>query len=439
MINNIINNIINKQPFNATKDILVQHSFNKVYNLNILNKRKPKVVQHILASNFIFDLSYGNTFKLKKNIIRAAFQNNFCRELIPLSNKVSLTLVKKVKIQTVQLVLHCSEKSAKPLKKSSLQEISKALGAVNPFLRLLGLKTKTNPLPCFFGKKTGAEFLTLDFKLNNLSVFYKQKKQVQNKRNFLGCILKKKFGFCPRPLVFIKIINEVFSKAIRRGCVDKIWQIKKSSVKTSRKPEERIVATFKKPQKAFFDSNALLRSSLTFDMKNKKSPELNTKGYGYVKDQRIEGRRLSLLKNSSPLAHQKCRLSQIGAAYLDTFKSSEFFDGSLVRANWVLNKFIEQLSKKKMSPRGAMNQQINDIRVLIDKMGSDCPIKGMRITIAGRLGNRKKAMAQKISKFVGKVPLSTFRQRVDYKQGVLPTKFGLIGIKIWVCYANITS
>jgi len=82
-----------------------------------------------------------------------------------------------------------------------------------------------------------------------------------------------------------------------------------------------------------------------------------------------------------------------------------------------------------------MNQQINDIRILIDKMGSECPIKGMRITITGRLGSRKKAMAQQISKCVGKVPLSTFRQKVDYKQDVLSTKFGLIGIKIWICYS----
>ena len=72
----------------------------------------------------------------------------------------------------------------------------------------------------------------------------------------------------------------------------------------------------------------------------------------------------------------------------------------------------------------------------MDKMGSECPIKGMRITITGRLGSRKKAMAQQISKCVGKVPLSTFRQNVDYRQGVLPTKFGLVGVKIWVCYAN---
>ena len=89
-----------------------------------------------------------------------------------------------------------------------------------------------------------------------------------------------------------------------------------------------------------------------------------------------------------------------------------------------------------MYPRAAMNQQINNIRILMDKMGSECPIKGMRITITGRLGSRKKAMAQQISKCVGKVPLSTFRQNVDYRQGVLPTKFGLVGVKIWVCYAN---
>jgi hypothetical protein len=175
---------------------------------------------------------------------------------------------------------------------------------------------------------------------------------------------------------------------------------------------------------------------LVFGIKNKKNPELYTTDKGDVKNQKIEGRWLTVSEGSSSLANQKRRFSQMWAAYPGTFKGGEFFGGSLVRADWVLDRFVEQFSKRKMNPRAAMNEQINDIRLLIDKMGSESPIKGMRITIAGRLGSRKKAMAQQVSKCVGKVPLSTFRQKVDYKQGVLPTRFGLVGIKIWVCYAN---
>jgi hypothetical protein len=405
-----------------------------VYHSNILNKRKLKVVHHILASNYIFDLSYANTFKLKKNIIRAAFQNNFCRGLVPFSNEASLTLIKKAKIQTVLLALHCSKSSVKLLEKPSLfkkDKISKVPGVVNSFSSFLGLKTKSNTLPYFFGKKACADFLTLDSKLNNLPVFYKQKKQVQNKRNLLKGILKKKLTFSPR--MFTKVISEVFNKAIRKSCMRSICPIKKSGAKTGRKQEEPPIASFKKSQKSFFNSKASLWNTLVFNMKNQKNSELKATDVKHILER--ETRWLTVAKSASPLAHQKRGSSQAGAAYSGVFKRSESCNGYLVRANWILSRFIEQLSKKKMNPRSAMSQQINDIRVLIDKMGSECPIKGMRITITGRLGSRKKAMAQQVSKCVGKVPLSTFRQRVDYRQGVLPTKFGLIGIKIWVCYA----
>ena len=253
--------------------------------------------------------------------------------------------------------------------------------------------------------------------------------QVGNKRNCFRGVLKKTFAFSARPLVFIKVISEVFNKAIKKSCVRGISLI--PDAKASRTLGKPPILTFKKSQR---NSKVSLSSSLVFNMKNKKS--LKSKLTDERRFLEREARRLTVFKSSSPLAHQKRRSNQVGVAYPVAFKSSEFFNGSLVRANWILGRFIEQLSKKKMNPRSAMSQQINDTRVLIEKMGSECPIKGMRITITGRLGNQKKAMAQQISKCVGKVPLSTFRQRVDYKQGVLPTKFGLVGIKIWVCYAN---
>lgn len=410
-----------------------------MYNSNILNKKKPKIIQHILGSNFTFDLSCGNTFKLKKNIIRAAFKNNFCRGLSPFSNEASKALVKKVKVQTVQLALHCSKDSIKPSEKSFLQDDISKIPATNVFSRFLNFKTKINTVPYFFGKRADADLLTLDLKLNNLFVFYKQKERAQNKRNLLN--LKKALASSRRPLIFIKTISEVFNKAIKKSWLHTPWSKTAAGfllTKTSKKQEQSPIASIlKKPKKAFFSSSGAtpLWGSLVFGMK-KKSPELNTTDKENVKNQEIEARWFTVSEGCSSLANQKRRSSQMWAAYPGAFKGGEFFGGSLVRADWILGRFVEQFSKRKMNPRAAMNQQINDIRLLIDKMGSESPIKGMRITITGRLGSRKKAMAQQVSKCVGKVPLSTFRQKVDYKQGVLPTRFGLVGIKIWVCYAN---
>ena len=59
----------------------------------------------------------------------------------------------------------------------------------------------------------------------------------------------------------------------------------------------------------------------------------------------------------------------------------------------ILSRFIVQFGKQEVYQRATMNQQINDIRILVDKMGSECPIKGMRVSITGRLGSRKNAMA----------------------------------------------
>lgn len=115
-----------------------------------------------------------------------------------------------------------------------------------------------------------------------------------------------------------------------------------------------------------------------------------------------------------------------------------FYASNLMCANWILNQIVQLLSNsEKKSPRPVVNQYINDIRILIRSMGSSCPILGIRITISGRLGSQKKAMAQQISKCVGKVPLSTLRQNVAYSQGFVRTRFGVIGVSVWVCYKLI--
>nr|YP_010003145.1 ribosomal protein S3 [Ulva torta]AZP40250.1 ribosomal protein S3 [Ulva torta] len=112
-----------------------------------------------------------------------------------------------------------------------------------------------------------------------------------------------------------------------------------------------------------------------------------------------------------------------------------FYASNLMCAHWVLNQIILLLSNSdKKSPRPVVNQYINDIRILIRSMGSRCPILGIRVTITGRLGSQKKAMAQQISKCVGKVPLSTLRQNIGYSRDFVRTRFGVIGVSVWVCY-----
>jgi Ribosomal protein S3, C-terminal domain len=60
-------------------------------------------------------------------------------------------------------------------------------------------------------------------------------------------------------------------------------------------------------------------------------------------------------------------------------------------------------------------------------------LKGLRLTFSGRLGG-KKGMAKTLTKTIGRVPLSTLGAKVDFAKGVVHTKMGSLGVKVWVCY-----
>ena len=57
-------------------------------------------------------------------------------------------------------------------------------------------------------------------------------------------------------------------------------------------------------------------------------------------------------------------------------------------------------------------------------------IKGIRVLISGRLGRQEKA--KKASLYIGRTSLNTFNQKIDYSSTSALTKYGLIGIKVWI-------
>lgn len=61
-------------------------------------------------------------------------------------------------------------------------------------------------------------------------------------------------------------------------------------------------------------------------------------------------------------------------------------------------------------------------------------VHGIRILCAGRLGGAE--MAKVESRKWGQTPLQTFDQKVDFSQATARTTFGLLGVKVWVCYAS---
>ena len=63
-------------------------------------------------------------------------------------------------------------------------------------------------------------------------------------------------------------------------------------------------------------------------------------------------------------------------------------------------------------------------------------IKGVRMSCSGRVGGRsKKAQRSKTQSVkIGQTPLGVFSSKIDFASKSALTRFGLIGVKVWVCY-----
>ena len=92
-------------------------------------------------------------------------------------------------------------------------------------------------------------------------------------------------------------------------------------------------------------------------------------------------------------------------------------DASLVGSN------IAHQLQKKISYRRVVNKTLQSTM----RMGA----KGIRINVAGRLGGAEIARSEKFMN--GSVPLHTLRADIDYALTEAHTKYGVIGIKVWIC------
>ena len=95
-------------------------------------------------------------------------------------------------------------------------------------------------------------------------------------------------------------------------------------------------------------------------------------------------------------------------------------DAALVGAN------IAHQLQKKISYRRVVSKVIQSTM----RMGAD----GIRINVAGRLGGAEIARSEKFSQ--GRVPLHTLRADIDYVLTEAYTQYGIIGIKVWICYGE---
>lgn len=66
------------------------------------------------------------------------------------------------------------------------------------------------------------------------------------------------------------------------------------------------------------------------------------------------------------------------------------------------------------------------------QMAMDAGVEGIRIHVAGRLGGSELARSEGLR--LGKVPLHTLREKIDYGFTEAHTVAGRIGVKVWICH-----
>ena len=405
-----------KQIFNIDKTTLIKHSLNEAYSLNstsVIIKAEPTVVQYVLTTNSILDLSL-NTFRFKKNATKVAFKTSYCRELVG-----------NCSIQTVQIVPHYSSKIS--------SSKTRMIASITP-----PLVSNISKRGCAVFK-TATTALPTPINLENSKHLKQHKKNTATRRPYgeEKHITKSKQMHYLAPLA--RLAHKLGKRNNKRFFtpIDPFFIISKKPQYSKR---QQLIPNYSKGRaEGFFNELVLsafklVRPQLSFHSR------IGQPLMGHLYDRfhgmcpLLNGGHLSStftpnfsLQNQKPTAHQKWEKAH-------HFRENKNLISSLFRADWVLNQLINQCKLGKKNPRAIMNQLINDIRILLEKMGSESPILGVRVTLTGRLGSRKKGMAQQISKCVGKIPLSTLRQKVDYSQGFLTSRLGLIGVKVWMCY-----
>lgn len=75
------------------------------------------------------------------------------------------------------------------------------------------------------------------------------------------------------------------------------------------------------------------------------------------------------------------------------------------------------------------------LKQIIDRVYNNKEVEGVKISIAGRLGGVEMSRTEWLSK--GKIPLQTIRANIDFGKAEAHTKYGVIGIKVWIYLGEV--
>ncbi len=91
-------------------------------------------------------------------------------------------------------------------------------------------------------------------------------------------------------------------------------------------------------------------------------------------------------------------------------------------ASLIAQNIAEQLEKRIPFRRA--------IKSMLDQVGKNNMVKGVKIEVAGRLNGSEMARREWVVR--GRLPLHTLRANVDFSRATAFTTFGTIGVKVWL-------
>jgi small subunit ribosomal protein S3 len=98
-------------------------------------------------------------------------------------------------------------------------------------------------------------------------------------------------------------------------------------------------------------------------------------------------------------------------------------------ASIVAEGIAEQL-EKRIPFRRVLKQSI-------DQVAQNPRVKGVKILISGRLDGAEMSRSEYLTQ--GKIPLATLRADIDYAQKTAITKYGTIGVKVWIYKGDVSD
>lgn len=117
----------------------------------------------------------------------------------------------------------------------------------------------------------------------------------------------------------------------------------------------------------------------------------------------------------------------------NVLKNSKFIiylkeiENTHVEANMVGDMLVQELLKQTPFRRA--------MKLIIKAVSPN--VQGVKIQISGRLNGAEIARTEWLKE--GRVPLQTLRAQIDYAEKIAPTKYGILGIKIWLFKGEILN